>query len=489
MAEATIAPAAPAPSAPAAPASAPAATLSNFSAIVARNTAAAPAAPAPTPTGVQSVPAGQNGLSETAAAFNAQREQQQQPANTNAQPTTEDQQALAAELAGQQPAPAEADLVHGLAVNDIIDAIKRGELPEALAVNLKGIAKVNGQDLPISFREALNGYQRLSDYTYGSEQNARATEKLNAERQALLDLFTGWDAQDGGAALEKSLRQMGVMQNARAIFTRNWGTADKPNAQGFMDDVRRLGMWPVFQAAAQQYANWWGERYARYGGIGDELIGRYPAEQQRGLALRNDRARQMLVEDESREAAMWVERLKAEDLAAKAQQQQWSQDRAKLLAQQQVANPGEAQFRQQVETLKQQAFTAAGLELGKISDPKILDTIEQYFGENVTAWANIHKRRNEQPPIADIIAKAVQATLERVGDDVRAGKLKLNATPANTNAQPAGTVAPAAPAPRPQGLPARPIGAPVTQASSIPRGGTVSDFDARIRAIKGLPQR
>lgn len=454
-----IAPSAPAPTngAPASPAGTPKPTPNNFEAIVRARTAAA-ATPLPQPgqlgTPAAPAPANSNATSETAAAFNARIEQQlgaeapkpSEPANDNAQ-TLEQQ--LAIESGAKPATDPLAELVHGLPAKDVLDAIKAGKLPEALATQLKGIARVNGQELEISAREAFNGYQRLTDYTRGTMEVAQMVEKLNAEKAGLLQFFTGWDTSDG---IGQSLENMGLVPVARAALTKSWGTPEKPDPNGFMEDIRRHGHWNTFQQAATQYAEWWGQRYARYGGNPND-----PA--------RDAAAKRMIAEDESQQQQMWGARVQAETLAQQAQRQRWKEENQSKLAQQQTQQGqqqnSQQQFLQNVHALKTSAFGAVGLKASPENDQKF---VENFMRVTQTAQFYGHQKSNEE-----LVADAVRATLEEIAP-------LPTAAPA--------TVAPSAPAPR---LSTQPQGAPLTTASGVPRPGMggPADLDARLAWIKG----
>lgn len=458
-----------------APATAPAPTLANFGAIVAQNTANAPApapaaaqTPLPPPVGARD-PA--TGLSETAAAFNAQLEQGAPAPAADQQPAQTTDEQLAAELAGtDKPAASDewtAEVVPGVSAKDAIEAMKRGELPEALLTQLKGVARINGRELPISFREALNGYMRQSDYTRGTTEIADQVEKLNTQKQALLQLFNGWNQEDG-TPLGQSLEKMGLLNQARAAVTRNWGTPDKPSIEGFMDDMRRMGRWDLFKQAAVAHSGWFDARYRRYGGT----YGQNPQA--------DEAARRAVAEDEQQHQQLWGARIQAETAAQQAQRQAFEHQNQQTLATQQTQDTSQQQGQQQflihVHSLKTSAFGVVKLQATPVAD--------RYFVENLQAGMRLAQLQGTQKPIEQLVSEAVQSTLEQLGDDrhSQGGNGASQGAPQQQQ-QSGASVSPVA---RPPSLSARPQGAPITQASSVPRGGTPADFDRRLTALKEL---
>lgn len=180
---------------------------------------AAAAAPAPTPDNLGAVIAHNLRQAEPAKpAPQAKAPPAAAPANDNAAPLDPGDEEMAA-LFEQEVAPEgeiddeleqQADPldeeVHGHKARAIIDAIKQGQLPAELLAQLKGVAKINGQEVQVSLAEALAGYQRMADYTNGKKEAKRlqreATERIASVRQ----MFENWNSAD---ALIAGLRRLG----------------------------------------------------------------------------------------------------------------------------------------------------------------------------------------------------------------------------------------------------------------------------------------
>lgn len=445
---------------------APAATPANFSAAIAANVqraSAQPATPAPAqpampapapPTGGapatggirHGVPAGTPAApapADPAAAFDAALQAAQQPpANDNAQ----DPNAELAALQGEQPPDPFAEQIHGLELRAIVDAIKQGQLPAQLLEQLKVTTKVGGRELPISVEEARRGYMRLSDYTQETQRTAAQQQQLEGVKQQLRGLFDGWDKPEG---FEQGMFRMGLVQNARALVTKNWGNPQQPNPQGLLDDMRRLGHWDTFKQAAELYANQWA------------------AEQQMDPAVRADLQRQR---DE-----MWRARLAAETEVETSKRKAWEQEKEKLLAQsKQRQNPQQqAQAMQQLRQLKTAAFQQHGIKPSPAADT--------YFDQNCAAIRRMAERRGERVTAQQIIQQAAQATAEQLGD-----VQYQHAQSLGNGAQPAATAQPAQPQ---AALPARPAAAPVTAPSQLKRGGTHADFLDRVGTLNRMTGR
>lgn len=115
----------------------------------------------------------------------------------------------------------EDEQIHGLKQSDVLAALKKGQLPEELAKQLKVTAKVNGKELEITVQEAARGYQRLSDYTREKSATRRLREKSEQAIGSVNRLLGSWQKdhralRDGikkigaTASLEKLVQEMAV---------------------------------------------------------------------------------------------------------------------------------------------------------------------------------------------------------------------------------------------------------------------------------------
>lgn len=440
------------------------ATPSNFAAGIAANVARAsapaatpapsPAVPAtgtPAPTGGirHGVPAGTPAAAQPddpQAAFDAAiRAAQQPPANDNAAPA--DPAAELAALQGEQPTDPLAEQVHGLELRAIVEAIKAGNLPSEVLEHVKVVAKVNGRELPISVREAANGYMRLTDYTQETQRAAATIQQIEGVKAQIASLFDNWDKPGDG--FEQGMFRMGLVPKAREMVTKNWGTPQQPNPQGLLDDMRRLGHWDTFKRAAELYADQW---------AAEEKLDPIMRAQ-----LQRDR-------DE-----MWKARLTAESEVDAGKRKTWEQERAQLLKQRQQQPPNP---QQQQAALKQlNDFRVA--EFQRFGLPEN-DALRSDFVTNYKLAANAARSRREQVTTQELASRATQMIWEKVGD-LRAA---ASAAPAAQQQQ-APVQQPAAVA----SLPARPAAAPVTAPSPLKRGGTPDDFAQRLATLNAMGQR
>jgi len=109
------------------------------------------------------------------------------------------------ELEGETLDLLEAEL-HGHKGRAILEALKAGGLPAELLAVLKATAKVNGQEIPVTLKEALEGYQRTSDYTRGKQELQTQRRQVQEKLAALDGMITGWDS---GDKLLAGLRRLG----------------------------------------------------------------------------------------------------------------------------------------------------------------------------------------------------------------------------------------------------------------------------------------
>lgn len=400
------------------------ASPSNFSAVVRGNLAAAPAPSAPAqPPASQSQP---SQVTSIPAPTQNDALPPQEPANDNAQPPPEQQ-------LGQEQAPPEDPWMrqlHGVPVRELVDALERGELPEPVLNAIKGIAKVNGKELPVSLREALNGYMRLTDHTQKTQELAKHFDELDNSRGQLRALFDGWDSKP--EVFAQGMERMGLMPQVRSVVTREWGTAEQPNVEGYMGSMRRLGHWNTFQAAAKAYASWYSQRLNAFN----------PAGTQEGHA----RAVQMIKELESEQAANWKARVEAEGVTESARREQWKRERDQMLAQrrQQPQQNEHAQIAQQIGQLRSQQLLQLGI-LNANSTQAYVEAVHQRFESAMGQLVGIARRSGAQESLESLVSKAAQIVAEHIAEAPR--------TPAQQ--------------PPAQGLPVRPAGAPTTNGAGV----------------------
>lgn len=97
------------------------------------------------------------------------------------------------------------ELTQALGIEELAEAL---EIPqEQLAANLTGIARVDGQDVRVTFEEALAGYQRNADYTQGKQQLTEERKSFEGERTEARQMY-----ERNNAVLATA------MQNLQAMF-------------------------------------------------------------------------------------------------------------------------------------------------------------------------------------------------------------------------------------------------------------------------------
>jgi hypothetical protein len=436
-------------------------TPTNFRAAIAANVAAAPpgaAAPTPSaPSNPSGPPPQTRGLQSDAAptAPTQAAEGGAEDVHPLAQPgATIDPEATPeggeldaqADATANAPADPLAEVVHGVAARDVLDAIKAGELPPALADKVMIRVKVNGNELPVSVGEAGRGYMRISDYTNAKMQLSESRAALDADKGKLREVFTGWDTPEGLAA---GLDKMGLIGSARDAVTKSWGTPQAPNVRGFIEDLRRMGHHKLLSDATVALALEANQRFKAFGGDVDP-----------------QRAEQLIAHFEQSEAQQWDERVRLEREREAVKAELWKIKRDALLAQQQKqsAAPDANAFVAQVHTLKTAEFARVGITATPIAD--------QYFARSFQHADRVLRERGTPPKLSEVVQMATQITMEQLGDD---------------RAQHGGTAAPAqqhAAAP-PAALPARPTAAPMTSAAAkLPSTGTADDFASRLAALR-----
>jgi len=195
---------------------------------------AAPAAPAPTLDNFRDVV--QHNLRQAKAAEGGQQQQERAPARAaRQQPQAEqepEERDPVADALGDDPlegdeladddAPLEGDEeavsdlleeeLHGHKGRAILEALKAGGLPAELLAQIKATAKVNGQDVAVTLQEALEGYQRTSDYTRGKKEARDLTRKAQERIDAVNDLIGSWDS---GEKLLAGVKRLGKMKGFR----------------------------------------------------------------------------------------------------------------------------------------------------------------------------------------------------------------------------------------------------------------------------------
>lgn len=422
---------------------APAASPANFASIMSANRAAAPApaAPAPAPAAPAAQPASVATLPTS------------QPANTNAQPAAP----TAPEPVTAQPAQQAANdqsadpwerAIHGSTVRELVAAIEAGEMPASALEHVKVPVRVNGKDLTVSLREAANGYMRISDHTQKSSEVARERDAIEGVKDKLRAFYEPFNTPDG---FEKLVTDMGYAQHARQMLTKGWGTAEKPNVQAFMEDMRRNGAYPIFRAAVDAYANQYDAHMRAFP---------MPQDQARALQVRQY-AEQAWRQREAEQDAMWQARIAAEQEAETVKRERAKADRDQLLAKRQQQPQDLNALRQKVNTLRDGEFQKLGLAGGTL---KQREAIQGYFEDNMAALVRMAKRAGQSEPIESIVAQAAQAAFEQFQD--QQGQA-------------------AAPTAAPAGLPVRPGAAPAAGAPVQPKGGSASDLEALIRQRRG----
>jgi hypothetical protein len=428
---------------------APAATPSGFQSLIRSNLAAA----APSQPGVVA----SNGPPATSA--------QQPPAMTTLPAPTQNDATL--DLPPQQPANDNAQQaqdgteqaedpwtrqLHGVPVRELVEALERGELPEAVLTAIKGIAKVGGKELPVSLREALNGYMRLTDHTQKTQELARFADELDQSKAQMRGLFEGWEKPEVYA---QAMERMGMIPQARAMVTREWGTAEQPNVQGYMESMRRLGHWDTFRKAAEAYAGWYDSRLQAFN----------PARTQEG----HQRAAQMIAELEREQGEHWKARLQAETVTEQAKREQWKREREQMLAQRRQQNPQQqhAQLAQHVHGLRNQELLGLGI-INQQSTAQYVEAVNQRFEAAMGQLVQIASRdaaRNPQAPrepIESLVQKAAQIVAEHIGEAPKPPQQQA--------------------APQQQGLPPRPGGAPTTSGAGAQKPMSPREFEARLRS-------
>lgn len=429
--------------------SAPTPTAGNFSAVVASNVAAAaasstaPAAPvAPTQSSTASTDSSITELGITPEQLTVPGQQADAAVDEVIKPE------------GQADDPW-AEQVHGVSVKEIVEAIKKGELPDQLMNAIKRKLSVDGEVEELSLDEMSRQRMRHGAFTRRSMQLAKEKEGVEQTKQNLVNLFAGLEHP---VAFGQIIDKNGLAANARAYVTRNWGNEQQPNVGGFMEDMRRLGHWATFQAAAQQYAQRYSDRLYRYtNGSQDAAV----------LA----QAKQMVWEDERDEAAMWAERLRGEQTREEAQRLKAQLERHPLLAPAPQQQPALSQADvQHIATAKAQAMTKFGITGA--------ENAERYFNDNVRAVIENARNSGAQLTIEQILHDAAAWTYDHLREEGWRPQAAV-AAPAPQRQQ-----APAAPS-----LPARPTAAPTpvtisAQDRTNKTGGTIADFNAWTRKIQ-----
>lgn len=449
------------PEAAPAPASSPAlpATPGNFGAFIATagqlpNNAAAPPSPVATPAqpmpaapAAEAAPPANDGLNDDQRAFNAQ---------------------LAAQMMGEElpadagdpnapPADPMAEQVHGVAVRDLIEAIKAGGLPDEVVKALRFTVNPNGREIEVDGDELRRGYMRISDYTRGTQQTAELQRTVEQERGKVRAIAEGLlKPETFGPTLEK----MGLTSQAQAVVSAKWMQNGQPNPEAFMNDMRRMGQWPAFMAAVMQYGQSYSERKR-------QLMGGQNTPEAAAYADR------LIDHLEAQEGAVWEERLKAERDGEAVRREKWKIEQQQLLAQRQQQNPA---IDQRLQTIHQSKI--AGQQRRGLAQlaPEAQAAVDQAFVQHYRALeANEHRRTGQMPDPSYIAEQALQAAIERLEDAGWQFPKPNGQAPARQPVTPA-----------PTAMPTRPAAAPVTtSAGQVPNSGTPDDFKKRLNILAG----
>jgi hypothetical protein len=100
------------------------------------------------------------------------------------------------------------DIIHGMSSKEIIDGIKKGEVPAGLLDKLKVNVTVDGQNSLVSVDEARKGYMRMSHYTQGRQQAKEAVAQAQSQIDNVRKMFEGWNS---GDALIRGLKRLGKL--------------------------------------------------------------------------------------------------------------------------------------------------------------------------------------------------------------------------------------------------------------------------------------
>lgn len=412
----------------AAPSAAPAAepTLGNFQAIV-RNAHAAQQPAAASPPGA---PAGPPVAGDAA---------------TPATDSLAAQRAITEAAAGQaeQPAAAEdlwAEQVHGMTAREIVDAIKKGVVPEALRVALRDTTP---DGLQITLDELRHGYMRMTDSTKKWQEAAALNQQGNKMLMDTIGLFDTWQDPQKFA---DGVARVGLAPVLRQVITKDWGTEQQPNVAGYLDSMRRLDHFGTFRAAAIAYAERHNQLMHQFNPAGDAALA--------------PRAEAMIEDLERREQSLWSERIKMERTAegnAKVQHDARKKAYLARMEQERQSSPEVSRLSQHMEAHRDRAFQQFGLDATPLA--------MQHFDHNLSVIIQMASSNGARESVEELVAHAAQATAEEVGAHRQEHAPVVQQVPA-----------PAQPAP---GLSARPGGAPSNGAART-RGGTVADFRKQV---------
>ena len=417
-------------------AASPPPTASNFMAHVQGNLARAASTPAATPPATPAAPAQPPPLAAVPAPTQAPvpgetpepvQLEQQPAANDNADPWAEQ--------------------IHGVTARDLIEAARRGELPESVLTAVKVAVKVNGKEMQVPLREAANGYMRISDHTQKTMELADREKKHDEQIGKVRTMFEGWDKPESGA-FAKFLTDKGMLPQVNALVTQKWGAPDKPDVNGFMESLRRLGHFETFRQAANAYAAWHTQRVQAFNPSGDPKL--------------NERAYQMVSEYEREQDAMWKSRLESEATTEQLKREQWKRDQQQLLAARQQQPQQHQQMAQQIDKMRGELFARLGIPM---KTPVQQETALKYFHQNMGALVNMEKRYRTGKTLETMVQEAAQATHEQLGDAAQ---------------QPAQSQQAAQPA----ALPARPAGAPATNGTAGTGRRSPAEFEEWLRGGK-----
>lgn len=88
-------------------------------------------------------------------------------------------------------APA-SEQIHGLDGDAILSAIKEGRLPDELLDKLTITQRINGEDVPVTIKEARENGMRLSDYSRSKNELRAERDKFEGAQQDFVSMVKSW---------------------------------------------------------------------------------------------------------------------------------------------------------------------------------------------------------------------------------------------------------------------------------------------------------
>lgn len=139
----------------------------------------------------------------------------------------------------RQPEPEPDPLVeemHGTTAGQILEAIRSGSLPTEL-LELPVTVKIDGREKQVPVSEAVQGYQRQSDYTRKTAEASGKVREAEANVTGMQRMLSGWKADKTGAGLRLGLRRMGM---ADQFFAAAESLANEMDAIGKLEPGARV---------------------------------------------------------------------------------------------------------------------------------------------------------------------------------------------------------------------------------------------------------